>query len=1310
MTNTGPDLSSNLQTLPRTTTKCKKCLGEQQAYHQQLDTYDEAKRAYEAQLAEVRQKAEAFLDARTAYDRDYGAYEKLVKEADEILFGNSDRSIYTYNDVKADRDAAEPAARQAEAGLKKARRELDAALKKLEDLRSQALSEMRKAVSLELAMYRCELTCEVSELDLDEEPPKVSLPAGSSAGASQTPAIAASEVPKPENFIGIVAKCAACQALAEKVNTIRSHRRSFATSAEMLYQSLSANRASLERRKREAVVLAQKERELYQQLLSSFTAQAPDEGGDPLDQTFDKLDQQEAETALKGLSEQRAQNARDIAGLEQTIAQQTQGLLTAIANYRLHSLLLEAARKELADCEKTCKPAKDAKAALNPFVDPAYPQQENIDFILAKCPKCQVFADELMQVLSERRSIAGDIQTEVWLLKGRRKSLTKWEAQDDALQKEERVLTAFLIGDTGLQDEGKVLDRLFEIEELRTQLIQDMLWAEDEITRLEAQLKANLKKHATLSKRAGELRQALADCETTCRDAKDDGKKISLPQPIYDPAYPQPISFIGIVAKCAACQPEAEALNTLLSKRYVLAGDIQSTAARLKHNSALLAKREQELKALLAREQELIPAYTKFDDSPEQQAASKELDKVDFARRRAEADVAGLKKLNAQDQAGLDRMLREHAALETEIGKAQAALAACEAQKCKPAGQGGAIGLPGAGGQGAPASPFVSSDCQPCQTIVSMTNDAVGTLIGAARSLKAAKDKLAQLKQEAKTRADKLRAVLARESQLNEAWLTTQDEDKRAELDEELNKIDKQRNALTDARAKEAGEQKAAEAAIAAAQKQVDDLKALIAKLKADLAECEKQCKPAGQGGAIGLPGAGGQGAPASPFVSSDCQPCQTIVSMTNDVIGTRITVAKQVAKGAAALKALRAEIAAKEAAKAAAQEAFSQAIVQKADLAKAGEDVSALEDTIKEELNKASALLTEIEDLEIKELELAQALQEAKRQWQKLKKREKELRAQLDSCEQKRCNKPAKKTDISVSGQAGANDGLQVILDKLQKGKCKGGAVCDFEIILKNDSDSAFVGPVFVDESGALPGGTTRTFDDWSCSPTGKRGSICLHPKGPEAGGSLSLHVSILQPDAKGRLPQNCVELKVADDGRVLIQMIQAGLAAKGFDGGPADGLEGPKTRRALAAFNEANGQRADLKAPKAAFETLFGAPPMQTQPAGRTDTCIDINDDRDQPLIGKGVKIKIKLDVLLEELFKSGQVEEEQIEEELEEEYPDDEQNLQGGGWEKALFEQEFFKGGATPESAEKIVVDEVKKKIKKKIPLPSIIPKLF
>ncbi len=253
----GPDLSNSFQQLQKTNTKCKKCLSQQQAYHQQVDVYQQAKLTYEAQLVTVRKKADDFLKAREVYERDYRPFERLSKEADDILFGNSERSIYDLDDVKDDRDDAEPAARKAEAGLALARRELNISLKALEALRGKAIAEMRKAISAQLAMYRCELTCEVSELDLDEEPPKVSLPAeGTAKGvAGTTPIIASSEVPKPENFIGVVAKCAACQALAEKVNTIRSHRRSFASSAETLYQSLTANHATLKRRQREAIVL-----------------------------------------------------------------------------------------------------------------------------------------------------------------------------------------------------------------------------------------------------------------------------------------------------------------------------------------------------------------------------------------------------------------------------------------------------------------------------------------------------------------------------------------------------------------------------------------------------------------------------------------------------------------------------------------------------------------------------------------------------------------------------------------------------------------------------------------------------------------------------------------------------------------------------------------------------------------------------------------------------------------------------------------------------------------------------------------------
>ncbi len=1605
----GPDLGNTLHDLQKTTTNCAKCLDQQAAYHSQVDVYNQAKAAYQAHLIEVRKKADDFLVARQAYDRDYGAFERLSNEADDLLFGDGETKLYDYRETRDKRDAAEPAARQAEVQLAKARSALAAALKDLDGLRAKALAEMRKAIRAQLAMYQCELSCDVSELDLDDNvaigsPPKPT-PIQNPA-LNLPPLIAASEVPKPENFIGIVAKCAACQALAEKVNTIRSHRRSIATSAEMLHGSLTANHATLQRLLKQAETLKQQEELLYKQLLDSFTPKAPGETSDRLDETFDRHDQNEAEAALRHLAEQRAQVARDAAGLTEVIGQQTKGLLAAILNYRLHTALLEAAQKELADCEKTCKPAKPNKTAIDPFVDPAYPQQENIDFILAKCPTCQPIADALMQTLSKRRSVAGDIQTEVWLLKSRRKSLKEWEAQDDDLEKEERLLSAFLVGDTGLQNEAQVLDRLFEIEDLRTQLLMDMLWAEDEIARLDKQLQANLKEHTRLTKRAEELRKELADCEAKCL-AEKNKPKVSLPGDDYDRSYPVPQSFFGRLADCPTCQPLAEALNDLLKQRYVVASDLQATLARLKYNRGEQARREAELAKLLAREQELAPIWTRFDDSPEQQAAGRELDQIDLARRQAEAAVAGLKKLNAEDEEVVAALLEQHEQLETQIAQSEAALQDCEAtrcadtgggdialagqspfvstdcepcqqiaslindavgtligaerelksakaklaqlkeeaqtradrlravlaresqlneawlttqdeakraeldrelneidkqrnaltdaqaeegaaiqaakaaiaeaqkkvddlkaliaklkadlaeceKQCKPAQNGGQIGLgqngQGQNGQGgAPQSPFVSTDCEPCQQIASLINDAVGTLIGAERELKSAKAKLAQLKEEAQTRADRLRAVLARESQLNEAWLTTQDEAKRAELDKELNEIDKQRNALTDAQAEEGAAIQAAKAAIAEAQKKVDDLKALIAKLKADLAECEKQCKPAQNGGQIGLgqngqgqngqggppqspfvstdcepcqqiaslindavgtligaerelktakaklaqlkeeaqtradrlravlaresqlneawlttqdeakraeldkelneidkqrnaltdaqaeegaaiqaakaaiaeaqkkvddlkaliaklkadlaecekqckpaqnggqiglgqngQGQNGQGgAPQSPFVSTDCEPCQQIASELNDVIGSLPGTEQQVANDKAALDALRAEHAAKSQAKAAAQEAFAQAIYAKAALSEQGQDVSAQNAIIKRELDKASDLLSEIDDLDLDILDAEEALAASSARLKLLKARETALRKQLADCELEAC-KIAPKPALGLQGApAKPLDPIKVLLSKLQSGTCTSSVDCDFEIKVTNPENQDWLGPLFVLETRPVH----TQHPDWHCSPASSGTSLCFTDQGP--GARRSLRFIVRMPVAKNQPggQQNCIELKIGSDGKILMQMLQAGLAAKGFAPGPADGIAGRKTKRALAAFADASGQELSLDRPAQAYQALFGAAPLASTNAEPPRACSAITTEDASQTPSDERRPKIRLEIDLQELLRR--------QEDGQELTPDEQEQLE-------LEQQE-----------DPSLQDKFLKKKKPLVPLPKVLLPLF
>ena len=490
----GPMRPDMLRDIQKVATICEKCRNEQAVYHAAVDRYDAARATYEAGMAEVRAATDAFLAARQKTTELEATRKAAEEEAHRLLFDRPEGTsldTQAYNEANWAEEEAYEQLVEAQGVLARARAELDAKLRALEPLREQAVAAMRAALRLQSAMHQCELQCDVAELDLDEP---IETPPPTTPGA-----IPASAIPTPENFIGVVAKCAECQPFAEQVNQIRSHRRSFAVDAQWAHESLTRNRATLERLGHEARDLLLQEQALYRHLLASFSPTAPPESADWIDQRYDQMDQREAEAALRSLRDKRAQNMRDQEGLARTIEAQTRGLLEALANYQLHTLLLEAAQKRLAECEENC-PEPATEGPKSSFYDPAYPVPENIDPIFVACPECQPLADELLRVRLERREVAHDIQFDLRMLAHARKVLEHAITEDAKLAREERLMGQILrIGAEGGANEDAALDRLWEIEDERFDLLEMRLRAEENIAEYEASIAENQAKYDALT-------------------------------------------------------------------------------------------------------------------------------------------------------------------------------------------------------------------------------------------------------------------------------------------------------------------------------------------------------------------------------------------------------------------------------------------------------------------------------------------------------------------------------------------------------------------------------------------------------------------------------------------------------------------------------------------------------------------------------------------------------------------------------------------------------------------------------------------
>ncbi|MBL6426602.1 MAG: hypothetical protein HOY44_03675 [Maritimibacter sp.] len=990
-----PIRADTFRTIDKYGTICPKCRAEQTAFHAAVDRYDAQRAEYDRLAEEVRQAADRFVRQRDEVKR----LEQALADADAFWDEMRAEDAYLRDDYVPTEEAARRAIAaidpyyDAKDALPGVRAELQAAFDALEAQRLVTVEAMGAALAAERAMFRCETQCEISELDLDERDPPPPPP--------EDPAlIDASQVPQPENFVGIVAACAECLPLSERVNQIRSHRRSFAVDASTTYDSMVNNQRTLERVTRELAALDAQERTLYRNMAEWFKGAEPSEGSDPIDFILDEVDQRETADMLRQIAARRAQLQGDMAGLAQTIQTQFRGLLEAIANYHAHTALLEAAQKALEDCEKNCPPPPPDPAD-DPFTDPNYPMQDNIDPLVAKCWECQPLADALIKSLVERRSVAGDIQSVVWLIKSRRAEIERKDARLDELRAEERQMgEALRIGLDANADVSRVLSELWDIENEQTQLLQDVLAAEQEIPQYEADLAVLMARHEALSRLIEEQQAALDICEYNKCQPENGEPRISLTPPLTDPAYPIPQPFTYVATDCLSCQPIVDQINAKLLDRYVLAGRIQATAAELTRLGETLTAKQAELEAAGRELGERGMEYHGAEGDAARAAALVALDAVIDRERALQDEITGLEDLIRGKRQVLARMQTRYSQIEGEILTLSNRLAECERNCADPDEPEEDIFLAG-------QDPFVTTDCEPCLVLASRVNDAVGSLIGAQRDLAAAKKAEADLVEQAKTRRDRLAEIDEALNGLSEIWLTTYEKPGREaefrEADDAMTELDREKS---DLETEQGGEDEAAQAArdaVDAAQRRVDDLHVLITNLKAELAECEKQCQPPDEDIALD----------ESPFVATDCPPCQTLASMLNDVIGSQISLKRQVAEGEAELERLRGQTATLESAVGDAREALdaiNDALIDPANADQARDLAFDSLDAEGDVMDARNAVRDNAFAIEA----LVQKIAGLKAQIAMYEAQEPGLRAQLAECEQQ-CQPPEEGTETAL-------------------------------------------------------------------------------------------------------------------------------------------------------------------------------------------------------------------------------------------------------------------------------------------------------
>ncbi|MBL4786727.1 MAG: hypothetical protein JKY49_15025 [Cohaesibacteraceae bacterium] len=198
---------------------------------------------------------------------------------------------------------------------------------------------------------------------------------------------------------------------------------------------------------------------------------------------------------------------------------------------------------------------------------------------------------------------------------------------------------------------------------------------------------------------------------------------------------------------------------------------------------------------------------------------------------------------------------------------------------------------------------------------------------------------------------------------------------------------------------------------------------------------------------------------------------------------------------------------------------------------------------------------------------------------------------------------KLVKRQDLSISNEEKSlrieafdpiDAGIAIAI--AQDNICRRGKICEIGVRISNDGNGIYEGPLIV--SGTLVGNwikAAQSTDGWFCIKGRRRTTLCLVDVALEPGADIQHIFSVPLPRNIGRNPRNCFAPQIGDETeggkRTLLAAIQLGLAMNGFDAGPADGLIGPKTLRALNAYVDVNKLQPEIDQ-QIFFEHLFGIP----------------------------------------------------------------------------------------------------------------------
>ncbi|MHB1104330.1 MAG: hypothetical protein ACYC0C_16460, partial [Devosia sp.] len=565
--------------------------------------------------------------------------------------------------------------------------------------------------------------------------------------------------------------------------------------------------------------------------------------------------------------------------------------------------------QQLAECEKQCKAAapeeRPSTGIPEPKVEPAPVDPDG--FVTTDCALCKQVASDLNSVLRELIAKRAEVQSLAASIPGLEAAIEDAEfAERDALAEFRLQLSMEMDGRAGNEDARKAAPAkgaaAFEEAE-RARAIIDRLTAELEQAR--QRIEALNGEIGQLTEREAELRAALAECEKRCAEYEEAIERSStgIPGGEGDPGL-QPVT-----TDCPACEWIAALIND--ARGSIIAAS----------------------QALAAAEAELAEAYRADDAARDDfDSATQELEDLvlegEALRGAANPDAGAIAandaaKSAASDKVGeaekarsevlvAERLARVHAiaerlvelrAMEADLLKQ---LEECEKQCAAPGPEDqSSTGIPEGGAE--PATDFVTTDCPACERIVALLNDVIGslkTLPGQIAEAQAALDEVKAKEAEIDSRRADAQARFEASLQEGENLRSNNpgDADGIATADTAKNE------ASAEVRAIEAEltlhrllHVDPAQQKVDTLQKQFDEYKKLEAELRAQLAECEKQCKAAEEADdQLVTPGTTPQ--TASPFATTDCPACENIVSQLNDTIGTLMNLPGQIAEAQQAL------------------------------------------------------------------------------------------------------------------------------------------------------------------------------------------------------------------------------------------------------------------------------------------------------------------------------------------------------------------------------------------------------------------------